>query len=191
MEQEELLKKIAEILRRLDIPYIVTGGVAVVVWGRPRFTADIDIVVELASQKLGRLAKELLAIDKDAYVDEEMMRHALERQGEFNFIHPASGLKVDFWILKNDAFDRARMRRRVRKKLAGAFFYVTSPEDLILMKLLWYKESQSTRQLEDIESVLRIQKKLDRGYLKQWAEDHGTFMLFKSLWSKHRTKSSA
>lgn len=185
MEQEELLKKIAEILWRLDIPYIITGGVAVVIWGRPRFTADIDIVVELVVQKLKPLAKELLAIDKDVYVDEEMMRRALERRGEFNFIHPASGLKVDFWILKNDAFDKERMRRRVRKKLAGVSFYVTSPEDLILIKLLWYKESESTRQLEDIESILRIQKKLDKAYLKQWAKDHGTLALLKSLWTEH------
>lgn len=96
MEQEELLKKLAKILHKLDIPYLITGGVAVAVWGRPRFTADIDIVIELIPEKLDKLAEELLAIEKDVYLDKKMMRGALERRGEFNFIHPGAGLKVDF-----------------------------------------------------------------------------------------------
>ena len=184
MEQEELLKKIAEILQRLRIPYIVTGGIAVVVWGRPRFTADIDIVVELLAQKIDALAGELLQIDKDVYLDKIMMRRALEQEGEFNFIHPASGLKVDFWILKNNAFDKERMRRRVYRKIAGAGIFLSSPEDLILMKLLWYNETESSRQLEDVESVLKIQKKLDMRYILRWARLHGTITILEPLLKK-------
>jgi hypothetical protein len=40
----ELLIEIAKILDKLKIPYLVTGGIAVLIWGRPRFTADIDII---------------------------------------------------------------------------------------------------------------------------------------------------
>ena len=181
MEQEELLRKISEILKSLDIPYIITGGIAVVVWGRPRFTADIDIVIELLPQKLDALAKSLLEIDKEVYVDEQMMRLALEKKGEFNFIHPAAGLKVDFWIMKNDEFDKSRMRRRVKKKVAGVPINISSPEDLILVKLLWYKETKSTRQLEDIESILTIQKKLDWKYLQKWAKTHSTSKILEKL----------
>lgn len=188
MEQEELLKKIAEILHKLAIPYLITGGVAVVVWGRPRFTADIDIVVELVPEKLDKLAEELLAIEKDVYLDKEMMHQALERKGEFNFIHPGAGLKVDFWMLKNTAFDRERIKRRVKRRLAKVDLFFISPEDLILSKLLWYKESESTRQLEDIESVLRIQKRLDWRYLKRWAEDHSTLKTLESLREKNIKK---
>lgn len=185
MEQEELLKKLAGILHKLDIPYIITGGVAVVIWGRPRFTADIDVVIELIPEKLDTLAEELLAIEKDVYLDKEMMRRALERKGEFNFIHPGSGLKVDFWMLKNTAFDRERIKRRIKKKLAKTNLFFISPEDLILSKLLWYKENESTRQLEDIESVLRIQKRLDWRYLKRWARDHSTLNILESLRQKN------
>lgn len=187
MEQEELLRKIAGILDKLKIPYIITGGIAVVIWGRPRFTADIDIVVELLPKKLDRLAEELLKIDKEVYVDREAMQKALESRGEFNFIHPGAGLKVDFWMLKNDAFDRERMKRRVIKKVVGTNIFLTSPEDLILIKLLWYKESESTRQLEDVESVLRIQKKLDWKYLQMWAKRHSTLKILTELWRKNRT----
>ena len=131
MEQEELLQKIAQILDKLSVPYIVTGGIATVVWGRPRFTADIDIVIELLPEKIDILAHELLAIDKDVYVDKEMMVWALLHKKEFNFLHPTSGLKVDFWILKDNEFDRERIKRRVRKEVAGTPMYFISPEDLI------------------------------------------------------------
>lgn len=186
MEQEKLLRKISEILRSLDIPYIITGAIAVVVWGRPRFTADIDIVVELVADKVDRLVEELLKIDKEVYVDKRMIRRALKSRGEFNFIHPGAGLKVDFWIMKNDEFDRSRMARRIKKKIAGTPVYLSSPEDLILIKLLWYKETGSSRQLEDVESVLKIQKKLDWKYLRKWVKRQSTLQIFKELWKKSK-----
>ena len=189
MEQEKLLKKIASILRVFDIPYIITGGIAVVVWGRPRFTADIDIVVELAPKKLDALAGALLKIDRDVYLDKDMMRSALERRGEFNFIHPASGLKVDFWVLKDEPFDRERMKRRVKKKIAGSVIYLTSPEDLILMKMLWYEEGGSTRQLEDIASILRIQENLDWRYLRAWAAKQKTLEMLNDLRNESKRRS--
>ncbi len=179
MEQEKLLADIAAILHRLEIPYLITGGVAVVVWGRPRFTADI--VIELAPQKLGRLAHALRKVGKDVYLDERAIQRALKKQGEFNFIHPSSGLKVDFWILTRSAFDRERMRRRVRRRFVGSNIYLSSPEDLILMKLLWYKETESTRQLEDVESIMQIQKKLDWRYLRKWSKIHKTENIINAL----------
>lgn len=180
-EQEELLKKISEVLGGLRIPYIVTGGIAVTVWGRPRFTADIDVVIELLPQKLDALAERLLALNKDVYADKVSMQRALEKRGEFNFIHPASGLKVDFWILKGDAFSREQIERKVRRKIGGVSVDFISPEDLVLSKLLWHRESGSERQLEDAASVLKKQKKLDRKYLRKWAKAQSTLKILELL----------
>jgi len=183
-EQEKLLGDVGRILDNLDIRYVVTGGIAVTVWGRPRFTADIDIAIELLPKKVDQLASALLKIDKDVYVDREMMRHALIEKGEFNFINPASGLKVDFFVLKGSRFDKEEIARCVRKKIAGVWVSLISPEDLIIRKLLWHRESGSDRQLEDVESILKRQKKLDRGYLKKWAKYHSVFALLETLWKK-------
>jgi hypothetical protein len=170
MEQEKLLQKLGKIFKDLKIPYFITGGIATVVWGRPRFTADIDVVIQLVPQKLDKLAEKLLEIDKNVYLNKQSMREALERFGEFNFIHPASGLKVDFWILKNEPFDKARLKRRIAKKLNKQIIYFISPEDLILSKLLWCKKSNSTRHLEDVESILKISgSKIDFKYLRKQA----------------------
>jgi len=180
MIPEEVLCKIAKILKNLKIPYIVTGGFAVSVWGRPRFTADIDIVVELMPQNIKYLAKNLLSIDKNVYVSEEAIREALQNKSEFNFIHPQTGLKVDFWIVKGDAFDKLRIKRGIAKKIKNQKVNFISPEDLILSKLIWYKKSHSTRQLEDIESILKISK-VDLKYIKKWAKEQSTSDVFNKL----------
>lgn len=172
MEATQFLLRIAEILSKLKIPYIITGGMAVSVWGRPRFTADVDIVVELLSKNASLLAKELLLIDKDVYVDEESIVSALKNKGEFNFIHPQSGLKADFWIVK-DEFNKQEIKRAVVKEIDGHEVNFVSPEDLILSKLLWYKLSNSTRQLEDIQSVLKISE-IDMDYVREWAKRQET-----------------
>ena len=184
MEQEELLLRVGEALNKLKIKYIITGGLAVVVWGRPRFTADIDIVVELLPEKLEKVFDELQKIDGDIYLDKKMIRDALARGGEFNLIHPTSGIKVDFWILKDEPFDKSRIKRKVRKTIFGKNLYFCSPEDLVLIKLQWYKKTKSTRQLEDIESVIVIQKKLDWRYIRKWAKIQTTEKFLKLILKK-------
>jgi len=167
-DPRHLLIKIAKILDELQIPYLVTGGIAVLVWGRPRFTADIDIVVELQSENLSQLADKLKELK--GYIDEGELKRALEKKDEFNFIDPNSGIKVDFWVVKNDDFDASRLKRRIPKEILGQKIYFTSPEDLILIKLIWHKESGSSRHLEDIESILKISgDKIDQPYIKEWA----------------------
>ena len=173
MNQRTLLEKVVGVLEKSEIPYAVTGGVAVVAWGRPRFTIDIDIVIEISLSQSEDFLKSLRKIDKQIYVSETAVSHAVIRKGEFNLIHP-HGLKVDFWILEDNAYASLRMKRRRFRKVWGRTVAFVSPEDLILSKLTWYKKSGSTRQLEDIESVIAIQKKLDWKYIKRWAKIQST-----------------
>lgn len=168
MDPQHLLVKISKILSQLKIPYLVTGGMAVYVWGRPRFTADIDIVIELKKDKIEQLVKTLAKL---GYIDQDAVIEALKHEGEFNFVDDSTGIKVDFWILKNDEFDKSRLKRRVARKILGQTIYFTAPEDLILIKLIWYKQSGSSRHLEDIQSIAQFSKdQLDINYLKKWAK---------------------
>lgn len=169
-DPRELLANIVKILKSLKIPYIVTGGIAVLVWGRPRFTADIDIVIELGVKKIDQLEEALRAIGKAGYVDHDAILDAVARCGEFNFIDGETGVKVDFWILKHDEFDASRLRRKRIKKIGGNAVAFSSPEDLILVKLGWLAASDSSKQAEDIESILKISgEKLDMRYLQRMA----------------------
>lgn len=181
-----LLVEVAQILERLKIAYAVTGGMAVFVWGRPRFTYDVDIIIKLDPDAINSLARALRMLHEAGYISEDAMYNAWLRSGEFNFIDARSGIKVDFWVIKESHFERGQMARRTLKRVKGRGVYFVSPEDLILNKLLWHKESESTRQLEDIASVIQIQKKLDRNYLRKWARRHSTSKILASLLNKSR-----
>lgn len=154
-------------------------------WGRVRFTADIDIILELRREDAGALENALRRLGKAGYIDQETMLQAIDNSGEFNFIDGDSGVKVDFWILKkNDIFDVVRLKKRKERIIEGQKVYFISPEDLILSKLQWYKKSNSSRHLEDIESIFKISgDKLDTAYLKKWAKKLGLLGLLKK-WSQ-------
>lgn len=193
MEQTDprhLLVNIAKILERLKIPYLVTGGMAVLVWGRPRFTADIDIVIKLKQENIDSFKKALMAFSRAGYVDESVMREAVSKKGEFNFIDGETGVKVDFWVLKEaNPFDASQLERKKVKNILGQKVYFISPEDLILSKIKWYQESQSSRQLEDVESILKISgRKLDTKYLKQWAKRLGVLGILNKLEKQNAQK---
>lgn len=176
-----LLTKIAKILNDAGVPYMITGGFAVSVWGRARATFDIDVVIELLPIKKTPLYNALRSISGLVYISEEAMDEALRYQKEFNLIDPESDFKVDFFIKKSDPVSKKEFGRRIARKLGNSKVYFISPEDLILSKLRWYQKSQSNRHFEDAASILRRQKKLDPNYLKKQAAVQLTLELLESL----------
>jgi len=181
MTPENLLLKIVKILKKLKIAYFVTGGFAVAVLAKPRFTADIDIVIKLSEEGISEIIQHLKSIDKNVYVpDEEVIREAIKQTGEFNFIHPQTGLKIDFWI-KRYPFEK--FERVIVKKIDGQKVNFISPEGLILSKLIWYKEGQGVKQLEDIRSLLETAKP-DLNYIKKRAKKQSTIKVLDKLIKK-------
>src|SRR3989344_4591142 len=166
-EFQQLLKKIAEILDRLEIPYAITGGYAVSVWGRVRSTNDVDVLIQLFEPKINQLYSELLKISELNYLDKQTMQEEVRRGGQFNFIHGDSGIKFDFYVAGDTPIHKLELKRRIHVDVAGQKVYFLAPEDLILSKLRWYKESRSDKQMEDIESVIARQQELDWDYLKK------------------------
>ncbi len=167
---EKLLIQTVSILDQLKIDYFITGGLARAVWGTPRSTSDIDIVIKILESQVILLAKALRKISKLGYIDEDTAREAIRSKGEFNFIDPDSGLKVDFWVAKNNEKSISEFNRRILKNVESVKIYFISPEDLILNKLEWYKQGGLHVQLEDVGSVLKSSGKiLDMTYLKKQA----------------------
>jgi len=184
-DPRKVVAKIAKILDEVGIPYFITGGFAVSIWGRPRATFDIDIVVELIEPKVEALAKALRRVYRAGYIDELSARDAVRDKNEFNFIDPTSGVKIDFWVSKQDELSLLKNERKVAKKISGRKIYFISPEDLILSKLHWHTMGESTRQLEDIESILKISgKELDMKYIKKWAKNLGVYDIFNNAIKK-------
>jgi hypothetical protein len=168
MELFELLQKIIEVFEKLSIPYLVTGSVASMAYGEPRLTNDIDIVADI---KLSHITGLLADFPKEEYyIDEEMIKGAICRVGQFNIIHPASGLKVDVIIKQDIPFDQSRFER-IRRIYPGPYpADFASPEDVIIKKMEYYKLGGSEKHLRDIAGIFKISgESIDRDYISQWA----------------------
>lgn len=178
--QEKLLIEIVKILDNLGIKYFITGGFAVSLWGRPRATFDIDIVVKIIEPQADKLAKAWKRISRAGYADENMIKEAIKNKGEFNFIDPDSGMKVDFWLGKEGENNPPEFKNRKPQKINRKTVFFVSAEDLILSKLQWLKLSHSDRHLDDIKSIFQISgKKINKKYLNYWIEKLGLDKIIK------------
>ena len=176
IDPRNLLLKVVSILDNLGIDYFVTGGFAITVWGRIRTTNDIDMVIQLVEPQIKPLAEALRKISSYGYIDEETAAEAVRNNGEFNFIDPDTGYKVDFFVAKKEELSASEFRRKKTKTILGERIYFISPEDLILSKLRWYKISPSSRHIEDIESILKISGDiLDKKYLLEQSRKQETW----------------
>lgn len=184
MEQDELLRRVVETLERLRLPYLVTGSMATILYGEPRFTNDVDVVVQLPLAAVDALLEAFPA--PEFYLDDEQIRSAIARQRQFNVIHPASGLKVDFIVPTMDAFDRSRFSRARRVTLGtGQESKFAAPEDVILKKLQYYAEGGSDKHLRDISGILRISPgEVDRDYVADWARRLGVLEIWEAILSR-------
>jgi len=187
MEPSDLLRHVVERLERLGIPYLVTGSTATIAFGEPRYTNDIDVVADLRLAQLDAFCGSFSP--EEFYLSQDAARDAIRRRSQFNVIHPASGLKVDFIIPKDTAFDKSRMRRGVRLRL-GPDYEATfaSPEDVILKKLEYYRSGESDKHLRDITGVLKVRgDRLDRAYIAAWAARLGVNDIWQAVLERVET----
>ena len=170
MSQSELLKRVTKKLDSLGMEYMVTGAIASSVYGEPRTTHDIDLVIAIKKDAIPRLLEAFSP--PDYYLSESSVREAVAAEDMFTLFDRREAAKVDFWVLTNSPFDRSRFARRCIQKAAKIRMTVSSPEDTILMKVWWAKQcGRSEKQFMDALRVYEVQHgKLDMRYLEEWAK---------------------
>lgn len=157
---------------KLGIAYYIGGSVASSAYGIARATMDVDLVANVEIRQVNRLVK---ALETDYYIDAEMIKNAIHRSSSFNLIHLETMIKIDVFIVEDRPYDSEAFARRQPDTLdeeSSRKFYLASPEDVILNKLLWYRKGGgvSEQQWKDVLGVLKVQgDKLDSEYLKHWA----------------------
>lgn len=169
-EQLEVLKLVAARLDALHVPYMITGSLAASHYATPRFTRDIDLVVELDRPGADQLAQTLAA---DFYVDAQALRNAVDGAGMTNVIHLRLLVKVDLIVRKDTPYRREEFRRRRAAVVDGMTIWFVAPEDLVLSKLLWMRDSGSEVQRRDVEALVSSVGDLDRAYVTRWASELG------------------
>ena len=166
-DQLDVLALVAARLDAAGVAYMVTGSMAAGFYGQPRMTRDVDLVVELHPGDPDRLA----ALFSDVFLlSADVARAAMANQTMFNAIHRDALVKVDFVLRKSEPFRIEEFARRRRVALDGHPMWMVYPEDLILAKLAWARDSGSEVQARDVRAVVAVQEaRLDWRYLEAWA----------------------
>ena len=160
----DFLRILIKFFDKYNIPYMLSGGMAISTYTGPRYTRDYDFIVHLKPSDV-LLLKDYF---KDGYYyNEESMIDAIKNKGMFNIIDHKSNYKAYFIILKNDEFEMIKFERRTIIQFLDFKVYIISAEDLLLSKLVWVQELQSAVQTEDIRQLSRLEE-IDWPYIWKW-----------------------
>ena len=180
------LKLVLEALEAAHVDYLIGGAIAEWAYGEPRATQDIDIVIDLPIESVGKFSKELEK--RDMLVPAEVILDTLlEDRADIpvNAIHMYSGLKADLYLVRSgDELRLSAFQRRQHVDYGPPIgrVYVHSPEDLILYKLLYFSLSQQPKHSRDIAAILQARRdQLDFGYIEGWTTRMGLTSLWKEI----------
>jgi hypothetical protein len=175
-EELEVLTIVSGRLEAAGIAYMVTGSFAANYYAVPRMTRDIDLVVELSGEDADRFCA---MFEDDFYLDRDAVRAAIIGRGAFNLIHLAHVVKVDCIVRKDSEYRRTEFARQRRGSIEGHELALVAPEDLVISKLDWMRETRSEVQLADVRNLLRSVPNLDKQYLGHWSERLGLVALYR------------
>jgi hypothetical protein len=168
----DFLGRLIDALERAGVPYMLAGSFASSFHGEPRTTQDVDLVIHTDAAGIRRLVSGLPA--SDYYVDLDTALNALKRLSQFNVIDMNTGWKADLIPRKPRPFSRSEFDRRQRVDIDGLILWVAAPEDVVISKLEWASKTGSTRQLRDVEGIIRAKRTpLDFSYIDHWVADLG------------------
>ena len=167
-EELEVLSIVTRALNGSGIAYMITGSVAMNYYAFPRMTRDIDIVIELHRKDLTTFVG---LFKNDFYLSPDAIEEAITNREMFNIIHNKYVMKLDFIVKKPSKYLLAEFQRRQQIIIQGIPMWIASPEDLILSKLWWAKDTQSELQICDVKNLLSSVDSLDIAYINRWVEE--------------------
>jgi len=185
------VQPVIQAFKKLSIPYYIGGSIASSVYGMARATLDVDIVADLKTHHSAHLNQ---ILEDQYYIDEDMINDAIRTNSSFNLIHLETMIKIDVFIHQDEPYPLAalqRIRKDTFEDTANVEFYFSSPEDIIIHKLQWYKMGGlvSERQWLDVIGVIKVQKdSLDKKYLERWSRKLGLSTLLKEAFNAKDVK---
>jgi DNA-directed RNA polymerase subunit F len=161
---QRLLNRIARELKRRSIPYMVIGGQAVLLYGEPRLTRDIDITLGMGVDGLDKLMDILPAVPLKVLV--ENVKEFVTKTMVLPALDERSGIRVDF-VFSFSPYERQAIERAVDVRLGRSIIKFGSLEDVVIHKII----AGRPRDLEDVRSILVKNPQYDSGYIERWLKE--------------------
>jgi predicted nucleotidyltransferase len=158
---DALLGRIAQALDSRRIPYMVIGGQAVLLYGEPRLTRDVDITLGAGPEQLPTLLE--AAQEQGWRVLADSPQEFVARTRVLPCLDPASNLRIDM-IFSFTPFERQAIERARTVRVGSLDARYASPEDLVILKVL----AGRARDLEDVRAILLKNPALDLQHIQKW-----------------------
>lgn len=174
MQTPDELTLFATRLEATGVPYMITGATAAIIYGQPRVTNDLDVVLALDVPSIAALQQafpeEEFYLPPDSVIRVEQARR---QRGHFNILHHESGYKADIYLTGEDPLHAwALPLRRSLPWLGGQTIVVAPPEYVVLRKLEFFREGGSSKHPADIRTIREVTG-LDEAVMKPWLERLG------------------
>ncbi len=170
-------------LEKLNIPYVVTGSIASIIYGNPRLTHDIDLVVNIEKAK----AETFLDCfePKRFYIppiEIFQIERAREAHGHVNIIHLESGFKADIYFSGSSEFQLWALANYVENEFYKLKLRIAPIEYVIIQKMLFYKEAHMQKHIIDINGMLEESKiRIDISTLKKYIKELSLEEIWKEI----------
>ena len=148
---------------------MVTGATAAILYGQPRVTNAIDVVLTCNDATRTALIRTFpetdFSLPPDAVIRTEQAR---AHRGYFNIIHLASGYKADIYLAGSDPLHAWALSLRRRLRWADNLeMTVASPEYVVLRKLACFREGRSAKHVADIQAIVEVTG-VDESAMQPW-----------------------
>lgn len=175
MTIEDVTLRVVDALNAAEIPYMLVGSFSSNVYGIPRSTKDADFVLQLQGDFSPKFYSSLGPnFEIEPQLTFETNTGTFKQEMQFQ----GTPFTVGLFRLSNDEFDQHRFQRRVAATLFGRPTFFPTAEDVIVMKLRWFRQKDR----DDIRNVMIVQRgKLDWNYIENWCRKHGSFAVMEKM----------
>lgn len=161
MKEINLFAIFIERIEKTGINYFIGGSVASIVYGEPRLTHDIDLIIHLHLYQIDKLIAnfpdDVFYLPPKEVIESELQRG---RKGHFNIIHHDTGFKADIYFVGEDSLQQWALESSTKIDFHNLKLPIAPPEYIIVQKLLFYKEGKAYKHLDDIKGIVKQSSKL-------------------------------
>ncbi len=182
----DLLSLFVDPLEKLGFDYMITGSVASMLYGEPRLTNDVDLVLDLPPSDAPRLRAAFSSSDFYCPPEDEI-RLETERatRGHINILHIPTALKADIYFAGDDWLHRWALPRCHRLEVETRSIRLAPPEYVIVRKLSFFREGGSSKHVRDVRALISARRsELDLGALRVLAAREGVLDLWRDLFGE-------
>lgn len=164
---EKIICSINSELQRRNIPYMIIGGQAVLLYGEPRLTRDIDITLGVDIDKI----EDVIAVVRDlsCKILPDDVRDFVRKTMVLPAIHEETGIRIDF-IFSFSPYERQAIAQAKKIRMLDQDVFFAASEDVVIHKIV----AGRLRDVEDVRGILLKTQDIDMAYIKKWLNDFST-----------------